>query len=91
MISGPIAALRALPTRTLADLAQALRDGRLTGAATAFMVRYAVPAVDETAAAEMSSLLASGLGPQHAALLLDALAAEKSTSGPIRSGTGGRS
>ena len=76
MISGPIAALRALPTRTLADLAQALRDGRLTGAATAFMVRYAVPAVGVTAAAELSSLLASGLGPQHAALLLDALAAE---------------
>ena len=40
------------------------------------MVRYAVPAVGETAAAELSSLLASGLGPQHAALLLDALAAE---------------
>ena len=76
MISGPIAALRALPTRTLADLAQALRDGRLTGAATAFMVRYAAPAVGVTAAAELSSLLASGLGPQHAALLLDALAAE---------------
>ena len=75
MISGPIAALRALPTRTLADLAQALQDGRLTGAATAFMVRYAVPAVGVTAAAELSSLLASGLGPQHAALLLDALAA----------------
>src|SRR5580700_2042432 len=33
---------------------------------TAFMVRYAVPAVGETAAAELSSLLASGLGPQHA-------------------------
>jgi hypothetical protein len=43
---------------------------------TAFMVRYAVPAVGETAAAELSSLLASGLGPQHATLLLDALAAE---------------
>ena len=35
-----------------------------------------MPAVGETAAAELSSLLASGLGPQHATLLLDALAAE---------------
>jgi hypothetical protein len=74
--TGPIPTLRALPTRTLADLAQALRDGRLTGGATAFMVRYAVPAVGETAASELCSLLASGLGPQHAALLLNALAAE---------------
>jgi hypothetical protein len=73
--ASPIPTLRALPTRTLADLAQALRDGRLTEAAPAFMVRYAVPAIGETAAAELSSLLASGVGPQHAALLLDALAA----------------
>ncbi len=41
--ASPIPTLRALPTRTLADLPQALRDGRLTEAATAFMVRYAVP------------------------------------------------
>ena len=76
MTASPILTLRALPTRTLADLAQALRGERLTGAATAFMVRYAAPAVGEAAAAELSSLLASGLAPQHAALLLDALAAE---------------
>jgi hypothetical protein len=75
--AAPIPTLRALPARTLADLAQALRDGRLTEAATAFMFRYAVPAVSEAAAIELSSLLASGLGPQHAPLLLDALAAER--------------
>ena len=71
MIAGPIPAIRDLPERVLIDLAQALRAGRLT-AATAFTVRFAVPAVSE--AAELSSLLASGLGQQHAALLLDALA-----------------
>ena len=76
MIASPIPTLRALPTRILADLSQALLDGRLTGGATAIMIRYAVPAVGERAAAELSSLLDSGLGPQHAALLLDALAAE---------------
>src|SRR5216683_4314309 len=79
------------------NLAQALRDGRLTGAAPAFMVRYAVPAVGETAA-ELSSPLASGMGPQHAALSLNALAAELkpradaavhelATSGPDIAGT----
>src|SRR5216683_794048 len=79
------------------NLVQALRDGRLTGAAPAFMVRYAVPAVGETAA-ELSSPLASGLGPQHAALSLNALAAELkpradaavhelATSGPDIAGT----
>ncbi len=61
------------------------------------MVRYAVPAVGETAA-ELSSPLASGLGPQHAALSLNALAAELkpradaavhelATSGPDIAGT----
>jgi phosphatidylserine/phosphatidylglycerophosphate/cardiolipin synthase-like enzyme len=73
----PIPAIRELPERVLIDLAQALRAERLTEAATAFLVRYAVPAVSEAAAAELSSLLASRLGPQHAALLLDALAAEQ--------------
>lgn len=73
----PIPAIRTLPARGLADLAQALSTGRLAEAATAFMVRHAVPAVSEAAAGEMSSLLASGLGPQHAALLLDAIASER--------------
>lgn len=77
MTVGLIPALRALPARTLAELAQALRTGRLTGTATAFVVRYAMPTVGEAAAVELSSLLASGLQLQHAALLLDALAAER--------------
>jgi hypothetical protein len=62
------------------------------------MVRYAVPAVGEAAAIELSSLLTSGLDPQHAALLLEALAAEQRlhadaaglelvTSGPDIAGT----
>jgi hypothetical protein len=76
VIAGPIPAIRELPERVQTDLAQALRAGRLTEAATAFMVRYAVPAVSEAASAELSSLLAAGLGPQHAALLLDAFATE---------------
>jgi phosphatidylserine/phosphatidylglycerophosphate/cardiolipin synthase-like enzyme len=74
---GPIPVIRELPERVLIDLAQALRAGHLTEAATAFMVRYAVPAVSEAAAIELSSLLASGFGPKHAALLLDVVAAER--------------
>jgi phosphatidylserine/phosphatidylglycerophosphate/cardiolipin synthase-like enzyme len=77
VIASPLPAIRELSARILADLAQALRVGHLTGTATALMVRYAVPAVGEAAAVELSSLLASGLGPQHAALLLDALTAER--------------
>ena len=77
MTDGPIPVIRELPERVLIDLAQALRAGHVTEAATAFMVRYAVPAVSEAAAAELSSLLRSGLGVQHAALLLDALTAER--------------
>jgi len=98
MSVGPIPAIRELQERVLIDLAQALRSERLTKAATAFLVRYAVPAVSEAAAAELSSLLASGLRPQHAALLLDALLAERRsradaaglelvTSGPDIAGT----
>ena len=77
MIAGPIPVIRELPERVLIDLAQALRAGHLTEAATAFMVRYAVPAVSEAAAIELSSLLASGFGPKHTALLLDVVAAER--------------
>jgi phosphatidylserine/phosphatidylglycerophosphate/cardiolipin synthase-like enzyme len=57
-----------------------------------------VPSVSEAAAAELSSLLTLGLRPQHAALLLDTLAAERRlradaaalelvTSGPDIAGT----
>ena len=61
MNASPIPAIRELPERVQTDLVQALRAGRLTEAATAFMVRYAMPAVSEAAAAELSSLLASRL------------------------------
>jgi len=60
------------PEKVLVDLAQALCAGCLIEAATAFMVCYAAPAVGEAAAIELSSLFASGLTHQHAALLLDA-------------------
>jgi phosphatidylserine/phosphatidylglycerophosphate/cardiolipin synthase-like enzyme len=73
----PIPAIRALPARALDDLAAALRGGRLTGGASALAIRYAVPAIGEAAAVEICLLLASGLAVQHAALLLDALAAEQ--------------
>jgi phosphatidylserine/phosphatidylglycerophosphate/cardiolipin synthase-like enzyme len=69
--------LRSLPARTLAELSQALQTGRLTEAATAFVIRHAIPAIGEAAAIELSSLLSSGLGLRHAALLLDAVAAGK--------------
>jgi phosphatidylserine/phosphatidylglycerophosphate/cardiolipin synthase-like enzyme len=77
VIAGPLPAIRALPTKALNDLAAALRSGRLTRAASAFAIRNAVPAMSEAAAAETASLLALGLAPPHAALMLDALAAEQ--------------
>jgi phosphatidylserine/phosphatidylglycerophosphate/cardiolipin synthase-like enzyme len=77
---GPIPTLRSLPSRTLVELSRALRTGRLTEAATAFMIRHAIPTVGEAAATELSSLLCSGLGLHHAALLLDAVAAERNPS-----------
>jgi hypothetical protein len=96
--AGPIQAIRATPEKVLIDLAQALRAGQLTGTATAFMIRYAVPAVSEGAATELHSLLTSGFAPAHAALLLDAIASERKahaeadvfelvTSGPDIAGT----
>lgn len=77
MTDGPIPAIRALPETVLADLAHALRAGQLRGAATTFMVRYAAPGVCEAAAAELSSLLTSGLTPPHAAMLLDIVALQQ--------------
>ena len=58
MTDCPIPVIRELPERVLIDLAQALRAGRMTDAATTFMIRYAVPAVSEAAAIALSSLLA---------------------------------
>jgi phosphatidylserine/phosphatidylglycerophosphate/cardiolipin synthase-like enzyme len=76
MTDGPIPALRALPTGVLGDLARALRSGHLPLEPSSFMIRYSVPSASELAAAELSSLLAAGLNSEHAALLLDAVAAE---------------
>jgi phosphatidylserine/phosphatidylglycerophosphate/cardiolipin synthase-like enzyme len=80
MTAGPVSAIRALPADTLTDLGQALRGGRLSDAATSFTIRYVTPGVDEAAATELVSLLASGLAPEHAALFLDAVAAERESS-----------
>jgi phosphatidylserine/phosphatidylglycerophosphate/cardiolipin synthase-like enzyme len=77
MTVGPLPAIRALPVRVLHDLTAALRVGRFAGTISAFAIRSAVPAIGEAAAAELSSLLASGLAAQHAVLLLEALAAEQ--------------
>ncbi|HZT88202.1 MAG TPA: DISARM system phospholipase D-like protein DrmC [Stellaceae bacterium] len=77
MITGPLSAIRALPERMLHDLAAALAGGRFCGPVSPFALRNAIPGFDEAAAAELSSLLASGLTVQHAALLLEALAAQR--------------
>jgi phosphatidylserine/phosphatidylglycerophosphate/cardiolipin synthase-like enzyme len=73
----PVPALRALPGRLLRDLAGGLRSGRLTAGASHFMIRYAYPDPSELAAAELAALLTSGLGTEHAALLLDVVAVER--------------
>jgi phosphatidylserine/phosphatidylglycerophosphate/cardiolipin synthase-like enzyme len=41
------------------------------------MIRHMVPGISETAAIELCSLLSAGLAAEHAALLLDAIAAER--------------
>ena len=98
MTEGPIPALRALPMVILGDLARALRSGHLPQEASSFMIRYSVPSASELAAAELSSLLAAGVSLDHAALVLDIVAAERRsevrraemelvTSGPDNSGS----
>jgi hypothetical protein len=76
MTADPIPAIRALSGNALNELATALRGDRVTRAISVVAVRYAVPSIGEAAEVEICSLLASGLAAQHAALLLDALAAE---------------
>jgi hypothetical protein len=76
MTADPIPAIRALSGNALNELATVLRGDRVTGAIPVVAIRYAVPSIGEAAAVEICSLLASGLAAQHAALLLDALAAE---------------
>lgn len=77
MTAEPIPALRALSACVLRDLARGLRSGHLVAGASSFIIRYGVPGVSELAAAELSSLLSTGLACEHAALLLDAVAAER--------------
>lgn len=77
MTAGPLPALRAMPARILRDLALGLRTGRPAADASPFMIRYVLPELDEPAAAELAALLASGFGPEHAALLLEVVAAER--------------
>jgi phosphatidylserine/phosphatidylglycerophosphate/cardiolipin synthase-like enzyme len=98
VIGGPIPALRALPARVLSDLAFGLRSGRLAGGTSRFMIRYAFPDIGEPGAAELAALLENSLGLEHAALLLEAVAAERTpelkaskielvTSGPDAAGS----
>jgi phosphatidylserine/phosphatidylglycerophosphate/cardiolipin synthase-like enzyme len=77
VIAEPIPALRALPTHIQSDLARGLRSGRLTAGASRFMIRYAFPETSEAAARELAALLEGGLGTEHAALLLEVVAAER--------------
>ncbi len=89
MTAAPLPALRALPARLLSDLAQGLRSGRLAAGASPFTIRYAYPEASEPAAAELSGLLANGLGPGHAALLLEVIAAERAPESGIELVTSG--
>jgi phosphatidylserine/phosphatidylglycerophosphate/cardiolipin synthase-like enzyme len=77
MTAGPIPAIRALSVRVLTDLAEALRSGRLAASASVSMIRFAVPAASEIASAEATSLLSSGMAAEHAALLFEAIAADR--------------
>ena len=81
MSAEPVPALRALSARALSDLARGLRSGDLGAGASSFMVRHVVPGIGESAAAELCSLLSAGLATEHAALFLDAIAAERSSRG----------
>jgi hypothetical protein len=75
--AAPIPALRALPAHVLSDLARGLRSGRLAAGASRFMIRYAFPDIGEPGAEELAALFENGLGFEHAALLLEVVAAER--------------
>ena len=79
MSGEPIPALRALSAHTLSDLNRGLRSGHIAVDASSFMIRHMVPGVSEGAATELCSLLSTGLAPEHAALLVGAIAAERSS------------
>lgn len=81
MTGSPIPAVRALPAHLLRDLAEGLRSGTLAAGVSSLMIRHAVHGTTDTAAAELSSLLAAGLAPLHAAVLLDVVAAERTAAG----------
>jgi phosphatidylserine/phosphatidylglycerophosphate/cardiolipin synthase-like enzyme len=73
----PLPALRALSARALSDLARGLKSDHIAADASSFLIRHIAPGVSETAAIELCSLLATGLAPEHAALLVGAIAAER--------------
>jgi len=73
----PVPALRALSPRALDDLTRALRAGHFAADTSTFMIRHMVPGIGETAATELCSLLSAGPAAEHAALLLDTIAAER--------------
>jgi phosphatidylserine/phosphatidylglycerophosphate/cardiolipin synthase-like enzyme len=79
MTAEPIPALRALSARALSELAGALRSGRVNPDASTFMIRHIVAGIGEAAAIELSALLSAGLTPEHAALLIDTIAFERSS------------
>jgi hypothetical protein len=53
------------------------------GCGHCFQLQRVIPGVEEAAATELASLLGSGLSPEHAALFLNALAADRAGAGPV--------
>lgn len=95
-MTAPLPRLRNLGVPALEELARALQTGALPRDVTAFQIQRSVGAVGGHAAEELARLLHSGLQPGHAALLLDAIVAERRqrgcslelvTSGPDATGT----
>jgi phosphatidylserine/phosphatidylglycerophosphate/cardiolipin synthase-like enzyme len=77
VITEPVSALRALSSRALEDLIHALRSGHLAADISTFMIQHMIPGISEGAATDLRSLLSAGLAAEHAALMLDAIAAER--------------
>jgi phosphatidylserine/phosphatidylglycerophosphate/cardiolipin synthase-like enzyme len=61
----------------LYDLTRGLRCGHFALGVSSFMIRHLVAGVTEDAAAELAALLSTGFAPEHAALLIDTVAAER--------------
>jgi phosphatidylserine/phosphatidylglycerophosphate/cardiolipin synthase-like enzyme len=73
----PIPYLRGLSVSTLADLAGALRAGRIPAPASRFAVQYAAPGISNEAADELARFINEGATVGHAALLLETILAER--------------